>query len=96
MRLASSFILWLVSLALAIGVGIAVGIAALVLLVPVGGAVAVAYMAAGLGATTILVGAVAGLLFVVALWLVSGVASAFMSTVWTLGYLSATGRWSTA
>jgi hypothetical protein len=96
MRLGPSFILWLISLALAIGVGIAIAIVAVVLLLPIGGAVAVTYMAAGLSATTILVGAAALLLFFLGLWLVSGVASAFMSTFWTLGYLSASGRWNTA
>jgi hypothetical protein len=95
LRLGPSLILWLVSLALGIGVGIAFVVLALVLLVPIGGVVVAAYFAGGVGAT-IAVGAVGFVLFLLVLWGLGGIAGAYLSTYWTLGYLSATDRLSTA
>lgn len=96
LRPGPSFLLWLVSLALGIAVSIALGVVAVVALVPLGGVVVAAFLSVGATAPTLAVGGLVLVIFVALLWLLVAVANVFSSAYWTLGYLSATGRWGAA
>jgi hypothetical protein len=88
-----SALLWLIGLGLGIAVGVALVTVAIVLALPLGGAVVAAYLASGFGGATLGLGLIAVLVFVTALWVLSGIANTFTNAVWTLGYLGLTERY---
>lgn len=88
----TSVVLWLLSLALYIGAGIGLAIAAVLLLIPLGIVGALFFAAAGLAAPTIAYAAIAVILFVLAMWVVSAVVNTYFWSYWTLAYLRVSGR----
>jgi hypothetical protein len=88
----TSFLLWLLSLALGIGAGLAVLLMMLVLLVPLAGIRAMLFFASGASGTLIAYAAAAVLAVIFFAWLLSALPNTFFWGYWTLAYLRLTGR----
>lgn len=87
-RLGPSLLLWLINLALGIGAWIVVAIVALVSLIPLAGLGAVLWaVGGGFSLTVGIYAALALLVFIAALWGLSGAVNAFFWNYWTLAYL---------
>ena len=77
---------WLLVAAAAVVGGVAIGIAVVIVALPLGAAVAGAYVAGGISAA-VAAGVVAGLAWLAVALTLSGALDAFTSTFWTLAYL---------
>lgn len=82
-----SLIAWLLGVVIGIGVGLVLAVALLAALVVLGLVGLIFYLAAGFTTPTIAYAAVAVLIIVVALWLLSAVANTYFWHYWTLVYL---------
>jgi hypothetical protein len=87
-----SLLTWLVNLGLAIATGITVGLGALGALLVLGGVGAVVFAVAGLTAPTIAYIGLGGLVLVVGILTLAGIANAFFWNYWTLAYLRLSGH----
>jgi hypothetical protein len=94
-RFGESLLVWLISAGLGIGVGIVTILGVIVLLVPLGGIGFLIYLATQFTAPFIVYAAVAGLLFIVAVWVLSGIVNSYFYSYWSLAYLQLTGRTTT-
>lgn len=92
-RIGSSLLLWLISIAVGIAIAIAVAIAFLVLLVPAGLVMLIGYLVWGPAPPTWIVGALLAIGVVALLWVISAIVNTYTSAYWTLGYLSVTERY---
>ncbi|HEX9017225.1 MAG TPA: hypothetical protein VF960_14640 [Chloroflexota bacterium] len=88
----TSFLAWVVSLALGIVAGIIVALAAVVLAIPLGAVGFGVYAWSGVSTMLASYGIAALIVFIAILWGVGGVANAFFWNYWTLTYLYMTGR----
>ncbi|MHB1134976.1 MAG: DUF7544 domain-containing protein [Chloroflexota bacterium] len=92
-NLGSSFVVWLITIALGIAAGIALAIVAVLLAIPLGGIGALLWFVGnGINVAMGIYGVLALITFVGLLWLASGVVNAFFWNVWTLTYLQLSRR----
>ncbi len=88
----SSALVWLISLGLGIGVGLAILLATFILLLPLGGVVAILFITTGASGVSIAFTVIAAILLIAGLWFLSAIANTFFWHYWTLTYLNFTGR----
>jgi hypothetical protein len=88
-----SALVWVISIAIAIAAGIVLLVPAAIVGIPMAAAVVGSYAAAGLTAPTIAIGLLAVLILIAVMWVLGSVSSAYLSSYWTLVYLSLTKRY---
>jgi len=88
-----SALIWIISVAVAIAIGIALAIPALIIAIPLGGAVFGAYATSGFTAPTFVVGGLAALVWILVMWGLGAIGGTYTSTYWTLSYLMLTKRY---
>jgi len=87
-----SLLTWLVNLGLAIATGITVGLGLVGALIVLGGIGALVFAVAGLTAPTIAYISLGGLVLLIGILTLAGIANAFFWTFWTLAYLRLSGH----
>jgi len=92
-RLWPSALVWIISVAVAIAIGIALAVPALIIAIPLGGAVFGTYANSGFTAPTFVAGAIAALIWIVMIWGLGAIGGTYTSSYWTLSYLMLTDRY---